>query len=292
MLYKKKPGQAIPLRSADRKLMLLQLFLKIVSRGKLRVNSFKPAAKPQTIVREDGIVFHNDLNYGSRYPNSFLDVWTKADTTKKRPTVLYFHGGGFFMGSKSTGDPLAVKTADNLSFIGELLNHSYNVINIDYALSPKYRFPVQLEQVDEACRFLIDNQGNLGLDMNRLFFMGGSAGADLSEIYGLVVADREYAEKLGIHAVVDPRQICGLIIDEAALSVKTFMNKNMNTMLESWLGEDDIENGRYTNLIDAPKHIKDHYFPSYIVASNKEHFFKDHGDELAAVLARIQVPYD
>ena len=35
----------------------------------------------------------NDIRYGNRYPNSFMDIWYLDDSGVKRPTIIYFHGG-------------------------------------------------------------------------------------------------------------------------------------------------------------------------------------------------------
>ncbi len=66
----------------------------------------------------------------------------------------------------------------------------------------------------------------------------------------------------------------------------------MNVMCEAWLNEQDLINGNNAKLVDVPKHIKDIYFPCYLIASNKDPFFKAHTDELAAVLKKIGVPFE
>ncbi|MST72477.1 hypothetical protein [Olsenella porci] len=39
--------------------------------------------------------------------NKFCSPSADADTSVRRPTLVYFHGGGFSGGSKSIGGPLA-----------------------------------------------------------------------------------------------------------------------------------------------------------------------------------------
>lgn len=289
MLFKKRfPPESMSLKKADRKLRFIQDLLYKKTKGVMYVNSFDPPAPPKRVVREDGIIIDSNVKYGEAYPNSFLDVYYKL-SDHPRPTYFYFHGGGFFMGHKDSGDPLALQTSEKLGFISEIVNLGYNVVNVDYALTPDYRLPVQLIQVNEAFRFVLANKEKWNIDESRLVMGGGSAGADFSEIYGLMLMDPAYATEFGVECSVSREQIRGLVIDEAALNIMTFKNADMYAMFEAWTGEEDIVNGKFSNLIDVPKHIKDTYFPSFIVASNYEAHFYDHAKELHDVLDRIGV---
>ena len=257
------------------------------------VNSFEPRNEPGEHVREDGIIYVNDICYGEKYPNSYLDIWyPDADRSVKRPTVIYIHGGGFIFGDKVSGDPMAAGTQGEAGFYAEIARRGYNVISPNYALAPDYRFPVQLEQVDEMLRFLTDNQERYGLDMEHVFLGGGSAGADLTELYGLLLVNPEYAGKIGVRPSVRREQIAGLLIDEAALSVRNF-EENMNAMLGCWMGADEPSKDEETaGIMDASAWIGSEYIPSFIISSNKDIFFKDSADDLAAVLEKNGIPYE
>jgi len=283
-----EPKGIMPLEQADAKLKFIQKTLFDKSNGAMYVNSFDPAFPPQKTVRDDGIIIENDVKYGEQFPNSYLDVYYKESDTP-RPTYFYFHGGGFFMGHKHIGDPIAIKTADNLSFISVLVENGFNVVNVDYALTPDYRFPVQLIQMNEAIRYVVDNKEKWGIDDRNIIIGGGSAGADMSEIYGMMLVDVEYAAAIGIKCAVTKDQVKGLILDEPALSITTFNNENMYAMFEGWTGEEDVVNGKYSKLLDVPKHIKNEFIPSFIIASNAEPFFYEHCKELSEVLDRIGV---
>lgn len=70
-------------------------------------NEWEPWKKPEKAEMGNGLVCRNDIRYGNSYPNSFMDIWYPDDSGIKRPTIIYFHGGGFIFGDKTTGDPLA-----------------------------------------------------------------------------------------------------------------------------------------------------------------------------------------
>ena len=60
----------------------------------------------KTVKNHDDLI--SEIEYAKDYPNSFLDIiYPDENREADRPTLFYFHGGGFFAGSKNMGDPLA-----------------------------------------------------------------------------------------------------------------------------------------------------------------------------------------
>lgn len=292
MFDEKNTYKLIPLKNADSAIRKIQSQVIAHSPVQKRINSFMPRYTPRRTVREDGVVFLNDIRYDEEYPNSFFDVWYREDLIN-RPVVFYFHGGGFMMGSKNVGDPLAMKSAQSLSFIGKLLEIGCCVVSVDYALAPKYRCPVQIVQANSAIAYALSRAEEFHIDADRVFLMGGSAGADILEIYGLMLVNTRYAKNFVTDKLaINPDQVCGLIIEEAALQIKTFMDERMNAMFESWTGEDNFDEALYMNILDVPKFIEEKFPPSFIISSNVEHFFPDHAEELCAVLKRIGVEHE
>ena len=82
---------------------------KMLYRNGKPINSFEPFAPAMRRVKENGQLYVTEIQYGTDYPNSYLDItYPNEDTSASRPTIVYFHGGGFFGGDKSMGDPMAV----------------------------------------------------------------------------------------------------------------------------------------------------------------------------------------
>ena len=258
------------------------------------LNSFDPALPTSTQVRDDGIVYVNDLQYGADYPNSFLDIWyPDEDRSTKRPVLVNFHGGGFFIGDKVLGDPLAAssegfETSVNAAFLSD----GFAVVCPTYAFAPKYRFPVQVVQANQVLGYLASRADELALDTDRVVIMGGSAGASLTEILGLLHTDRDYAELLGIVPALGPAQIRGLLIDEAALTTRDVTERNMRMLFQLWLGEKNPDGSPNGNLINVPQHIRGAYPPAFINTSNLEHWFVDSALDLHAALERQGLPHE
>lgn len=257
-----------------------------------KVNDFAPRNVPDERLREDGVFYVNDVCYGEKYPNSHLDIWyPNADRTVKRPTIIYMHGGACIFGDKVAGDPLATGAGRDVDFCAAVAKKGYNVVSMNYALAPEYRFPVQVEQVNQMLGYLTEHQEELSLDMGRVFLGGGSAGANLAEIYGTVLTNPEYAKALGIEPSVSTKQIKGLLIDEAALVPDNFED-NMNAMAGCWLGTDEVQKSDVIKLLDAAKWIGDVYIPSFINSSNQEIWFIDSAKALAEALERNGTEYE
>ena len=184
--------------------------------GEAGPNSFEPLNAPGSGMTEAGQYKINDIAYGSEYPNSFLDItYPDADTTVERPTLFYFHGGGFFGGSKAMGDPMAANEATAL--IDDLCAQGFNIVNVDYSLVPDYRFPVPLIQMNEAIRFIAGHSDEYNIDMDNVVLMGSSAGAIMAAQYGTVISSPEYAALLGIDPALSTEQVAAVVVDDAPL---------------------------------------------------------------------------
>lgn len=174
---------------------------------------------------EDHIILRSGIRYGNTYPNSFLDVYTSENDTGDRPVYIFIHGGGYAWGDKYDGDPLgtgengAAGMTENLVKIAE---NGYNVVSVNYALVPEYRYPVPLIQINEAVDFLRENAETYGLDMSRIVLSGASAGGQLAGQYAAIVTDEEYAEEMGIDPAVGKDDLAGIVFRCALLEPENF----------------------------------------------------------------------
>lgn len=256
------------------------------------VNMSEPRTAPGEHLRDDGVLYVNDICYNKDVPNSFLDIYypnEKKDASL--PTVIYIHGGGFIFGDKVSGDPLAKGSGGDTDFCAEIAKRGYNVVSPNYALAPEYRFPVQIRQLDALLAFLCKSRDALFLNTDCIFLGGGSAGACLSEIYGALLCNPAYCKEIGVTPSIQREQIAALLIDESGLVAKNFEEK-MNAMFGCWLGEDaPSENEEALRKMEAARWIGDAYLPSYIIASNEDPFFKDSAEALVEALERNHTDY-
>lgn len=258
---------------------------------KRKPNAFDAQAQARDLMREDGVRILTEIPYAEKYPNSFLDVYIPKKGLceeaggKGTPVFVYFHGGGFLFGHKRMGDPLTKDPSGMADWFNIFLNKGIAIVSACYAFAPDYRFPVQIEQVDQVLAFISRHGSEYGIDTGRILLGGGSAGADMTEIYGLVAADEEYASKFPFKPSVGMECLKGLVIDEAALCFYTFHDpKGMETLLGCWVGEEDFLHGPNSVLCDVPEHIRNRYIPTFVTASTDSHFFIQSALKLKAKL--------
>ena len=86
------------------------------------------------------------------------------------PVLVYFHGGGWTMGSPKT----------HLRVGREFAAAGYLTINVDYRRAPKHRFPAAFEDCYFATQWAVTHAGEYGGDPQRLAVGGDSAGGNLA----------------------------------------------------------------------------------------------------------------
>ncbi|MGX1096420.1 alpha/beta hydrolase [Amorphus sp. MBR-141] len=90
-----------------------------------------------------------------------------ADGATRDRAVLYFHGGGYQMGSRLSHRDLMIRLSEA---------STAEVVGFDYRLAPEHRFPAAVEDGVAAYRWLIDT----GLPASAIAFAGDSAGGGLA----------------------------------------------------------------------------------------------------------------
>ena len=131
------------------------------------------------------ITVRSEIQYGQGAPIGsdtedplYFDFYEPAgDTMAHRPLVITVFGGAFVAGNRSWCDMVAF--GDSLSHYG------YAVASIDYRLLPVYRITetnfiragyMAAQDVSAAVRFFKGNCETYGIDTNRIFVLGNSAG--------------------------------------------------------------------------------------------------------------------
>lgn len=85
--------------------------------------------------------------------------------------MVYFHGGGWCIGTLETHDNLC----RHLAHITGM-----NVVSVDYRLAPEYVFPAALDDAYAATRWVADHAQELSCDARQLMVAGDSAGGNLA----------------------------------------------------------------------------------------------------------------
>ncbi|MBQ5311773.1 MAG: alpha/beta hydrolase [Oscillospiraceae bacterium] len=108
--------------------------------------------------------------YGTHKDQYFL--YYEPENAKTDKMIFWVHGGGWNSGNPSVFD-----------YVGQAITaQGYRFVSAGYRLSPKYRYPRQIEDV---CECFVAATGYLkakGIDTSQIVIAGPSAGAHLSSI--------------------------------------------------------------------------------------------------------------
>ena len=96
------------------------------------------------------------------------------------PTLVFYHGGGFVIGSLQTHDGDCRALADR----GQC-----QVIAVDYRLAPEHRFPAAVDDAIAALEYVVAHPDELGVDVSRVAVGGDSAGGNLAAVTALHARD-------------------------------------------------------------------------------------------------------
>lgn len=132
------------------------------------------------------------VSYGENKEQYFL--YYEPDRIISDKIIVWVHGGGWNAGNPKFFDSVGQCVCEQ----------GYRFISLGYRLSPKYKYPCQIEDVCDAYNSAISYMTGKGIDVSKIIVTGASAGAHLSSI---LCYCRKIQEKYG----VDISNIIGFI---------------------------------------------------------------------------------
>ena len=104
--------------------------------------------------------------------------WISPANAPKDKAILYFHGGGFRIGSVASHSDLIAQIA---------LASGCRVLAINYRLAPEHRFPAALDDAQAAYNWMLGQ----GFEPGNIAFAGDSAGGNLVLATMLALRERK-----------------------------------------------------------------------------------------------------
>lgn len=178
-------------------------------------------------------------------PNGPVSVTLcRSQSTRIRPCLVYFHGGGWMYGSRAMVQPCCRYLAQEADAL---------VVNVEYRLAPEYRWPAGLEDCWAALCWVHAQAERLKVDPNRIAVGGDSAGGNLAAL----CAHRDRDQ--GSHMV------CKQILYYAALSVRDVEGlPGFHFSLEDYLYDDsqkELIESRILAIYNASRRSEQNYLP-------------------------------
>lgn len=125
-----------------------------------------------------GVTCRADVSYGD-HQRQKLDIYTGSGGATDAPALLFVHGGAFVKGDKN-------KTPQIYSNVLRYFAAQGIVgINVGYRLADVAPYPGATQDIAEAVAWVRTNASNLGVNSDRIFLMGHSAGGAHASSYAL-----------------------------------------------------------------------------------------------------------
>jgi acetyl esterase len=96
------------------------------------------------------------------------------------PVVVFYHGGGFVVGSIDTHAGIAAEIARRLDL---------PVVSVEYRLAPEHKWPAAPDDAEAAARWIAANGEAFGREFTSLVLCGDSAGGNLTCVTAAALRD-------------------------------------------------------------------------------------------------------
>jgi acetyl esterase/lipase len=129
----------------------------------------------------ENVTIIRDVDYGSAYPNGRLDIIKPKNADGGMKAIFAVHGGGYIYEGGAE------------HYFVMLANSGFATVYVRYALAPEQgRYPVPVKQLEEAYIFMREHGGDYGLNLDKVFFLGDSAGGQIAGQFAAMQTNPAY----------------------------------------------------------------------------------------------------
>lgn len=198
------------------------------------------------------------------------------------PVVLFFHGGGWVLGSVETHDVLCRQLASQSGCA---------VVSVDYGCSPENRFPGAVNECFAVADYFGRQGKQHGIDSDRMAVAGDSAGGNLAACVAVRARDEaannaiDWSLKLQmlIYPVIEPNFETGSYREFAEGYGLT--RANMQWFWQQYLGAAEVDSGATPTAADTLAGLP----PAHIITAQYD-VLRDEGNQYAVDLQDAGVP--
>jgi acetyl esterase/lipase len=210
-----------------------------------------------------------DVAYGA-HPRQRFDVYLPANSERQRAAVLFVHGGAFLDGHRNRTDQIYANVLHYFARNGVV------GINIGYRLADDAKYPGATEDVARVVTWTHEHADEVGIDRNRIFLAGHSAGA---------AHTGSYAYNSRRHPAGGPGLAGHLVLSGRVRAETSRENPNAHKVV-SYYGTDDPD---ALAAVSPVTHVDARSIPTFIAWAEFENPLIDlHCAELAFRLAQAK----
>ncbi|KAI8340727.1 alpha/beta hydrolase fold-domain-containing protein [Chlamydoabsidia padenii] len=194
------------------------------------------------------------------------------------PGLIFFHGGGWVLGSFKSHEKLVKDLA---------VQAHVAVVFVDYSLSPEVRFPVAVEECYSSTLWVHENAASIKVDPTKLAVAGDSAGGNLSAVISILLKQRGHGDVVKGQVLLYP--VTAQRRDHYE-SYQTYGDgdyllsvKDMIFFMEAYIGSSEVPNDvRVAPLLANEEELKG--LPPALVLTAECDVLRDEGEEYARKL--------
>lgn len=210
------------------------------------------------------VEYLRDIRYGENKKFHILDIcWPKEANGKKFPVIVSVHGGGFVYGCKEVYQ----------FYVASLAERGFAVLNFNYRLAPKYKFPSPIEDLNAVLSWLFEHRDEYPVDTDNVFLVGDSAGAQIASQYGVIYSNEKYAKIMGIKKTELTIKALSLACGTYDLK-KRALNEGGKGLMKDYLTKTPL---KYGEKLDILEHITSEYPPAYVFSSKGDFLLEECG---------------
>lgn len=249
---------------------------------------------PQNSEKFSGITSVKDIKYSNKGNGSLTsgDLYFKTDFIgdgKKRPVIVYIHGGGFIKGDKN----YRVSISEYYASLG------YYVFCIDHRMPPEAPFPENIADCVDALNFLPTLSEKFPLDLDNIVLTGDSSGGYMCAYLAALKFNEGLSEKISCPEVrVNIKGLmlmCGIYDVDVLMSGKKMFGVIPQTasMLLGFELKSDFSNlaeYKYAKYVSPSEFVNENWCPSFIAWADDDIVCIGQGEPMAKRLEKA-CPY-
>lgn len=167
------------------------------------------------------------------------------------PVIVSVHGGGWFYGDKEL----------YRLYTKFLASKGFAVVNFNYRKSPEFNYPDAFLDVCYLMNHIQKKACQYQFDLDRLYMVGDSAGAQLACQYGIYANSKEYQK---LYSEVSHLSVPG--IKRLALNCG-FYKVDIKEEITKWYLPKEISRNHEKGLFEMLEYINEHFPETYLMTS-------------------------
>ena len=209
----------------------------------------------------ESIRYIRNNRYGDDKVYNSLDIcYPKDKENKKLPVIINVHGGAYVYGN----------TEVYQFYCADLARRGFTVVNFNYRLAPKYKFPAPIEDLSNVIEWLESKEERYPMDLSNVFLTGDSAGAQLASQYAAIYSNDEYRK---LFRLSKPKiKIKGLSLACGLYDIEKHVSGKLTGLIKDYFTSEPLRFGEKLKVMD---YIKEGYPPCYIFSAPGDFFLEN-----------------